>query len=244
MSIITETLAWLTDPSNWQGPNGIPIRTGEQVAISAAAIVIAMLIALPVGLAIGHTGRGGTIAVNLANLGRALPSLAVIGIMLPITAAIDPQLGFKVYPTLIAMVVLAVPPILVNAQTGVREVDRDLVEAARGMGFDGATVLRRLELPIALPVIMVGLRSAGVQVVSTATLGAIVGFGGLGRYIVDGVSQNDDGQLYGGVVLVAALALATEAAFVGLQRLTTSPGLRQTGDPASGPSQPVVPTAA
>ena len=244
MNIVAQTLAWLTDPANWQGPNGIPVRTAEQVAISGTSLLIAVLIALPIGLWIGHTGRGTTVGVNVANLGRALPSLAVIGIMLPITAALDPQLGFKVYPTLIAMVILAVPPILVNAQTGVGEVDRELVEAARGMGFAEHHLLARVEMPIALPVILGGLRSASVQVVSTATLGAVVGFGGLGRYIVDGVSQNDDGQLYGGVVLVAGLALLTEASFGLLQHVLTSPGLRLERAGASETAMWVAPKAA
>jgi osmoprotectant transport system permease protein len=248
MSIVSQTIAWLTDPANWQGPNGIPVRMAEQVAISGASLLIAALIALPIGLWIGHTGRGANFAVNLANLGRALPSLAVIGLVWPITVAIDPQLGFKVYPTLIAMVILAIPPILVNAYTGISEVDRDLTEAARGMGYRERQVLSGLEMPLALPVTVGGLRSAAVQVVATATLGAIFGFGGLGRYLVDGIAQNDEGQLWGGVVLVAGLALTTEGLFALLQRLLTSPGLRQRPEPGAGagrtaPSLPPVTTA-
>jgi osmoprotectant transport system permease protein len=248
MNILSQTIAWLTDPANWQGPNGIPVRMAEQVAISGVSLLIAALIALPIGLWIGHTGRGATFAVNLANLGRALPSLAVIGLVWPITVAIDPDLGFKVYPTLIAMVILAIPPILVNAYTGISEVDRDLTEAARGMGYREHQVLGQVEMLIALPVTIGGLRSAAVQVVATATLGAIFGFGGLGRYLVDGIAQNDEGQLWGGVVLVAGLALATEGLFALLQRLFTSPGLRRPHDRGAmqrwtGPSVPPVTTA-
>ena len=154
--------------------------------------------------------------------------------MLPTTAAIDPELGFKVYPTLIAMVVLAIPPILVNSYAGIAEVDRDLVESARGMGLRERQILVSVELPIALPVVLGGIRSAGVQVVATATLGAIFGFGGLGRYIVDGVAQQDNGQLFGGVVLVAALAIVTEFVFALLQHIATSPGLRRSEEPSSG----------
>lgn len=238
MNIIGETLAWLTDPANWQGPNGIPVRMAEQIAISGVSLLVAALIALPIGLWIGHTGRGATFAVNLANLGRALPSLAVIGIVLPVTAALDPQAGFKFYPTLIAMIILAIPPILVNAYTGVSEVDAELTEAARGMGLREGQVLSRVEMPLALPVISGGLRSAAVQVVATATLGAIFGFGGLGRYIVDGIAQNDDGQLFGGVVLVSALAIATELLFTLLQRAAISPGLRLGRGPE--PVQPLL----
>ncbi len=227
-------IQWLLDPVNWSGPNGIPLRLAEQVGISALSLLIASLIALPIGVWIGHTGRAATLAVNLANIGRAIPSVAAIGIVLPITQAIDPDLGFRVYPTLIAMIILAIPPILVNAYAGVSGVDRELVEAARGMGFRERQILGRVEVPIALPVIGGGLRSAAVQVIATATLGAIFGFGGLGRYLVDGVAQNDDGQLYGGVLLVAALALAAEGGFALLQRGLTSPGLRQARSSARG----------
>jgi osmoprotectant transport system permease protein len=220
-------IAWLTDPANWSGPNGIPVRLGEHVTISVLSLLIASAIALPIGLWIGHTGRASTFAINTANIGRAIPSLAAIGLLVPITQAIDPELGFKVYPTLIAMVILAVPPILVNAYAGVSGVDRELVEAARGMGLRERQILRGVEMPIALPVLGGGLRSASVQVIATATLGAIFGFGGLGRYLVDGVAQNDDGQLFGGVFLVAALALTAEGLFALLQRFLTSPGLRR-----------------
>ena len=217
---------WLLDPAHWSGPDGIPLRLGEQVGISAISLLIAAAIALPVGVWIGHTGRAATLAVNIANIGRAIPSLAAIGIIAPITQAFDPELGFKVYPTLFAMIILAIPPILVNTYAGVSGVDRELVEAARGVGFRERQILLRIEVPIALPVIAAGLRSATVQVIATATLGALFGFGGLGRYLVDGVAQNDNGQLFGGVFLVAALALLAEGGFALLQRALTSPGLR------------------
>jgi osmoprotectant transport system permease protein len=217
---------WLLDPAHWSGPDGIPLRLAEQVGISAISLLIAAAIALPVGAWIGHTGRAATLAVNIANIGRAIPSLAAIGIIAPITQAFDPELGFKVYPTLFAMIILAIPPILVNTYAGVSGVDRELVEAARGVGFRERQILLRIEVPIALPVIAAGLRSATVQVIATATLGALFGFGGLGRYLVDGVAQNDNGQLFGGVFLVAALALLAEGGFALLQRALTSPGLR------------------
>jgi len=223
---IAETLAWLLDPAHWQGPNGIPARMEEQIAISAAALLIAALLALPAGLAVGHTGRGATLAVNAANLGRALPSLAVIGMLVPLTVLLDPQLGFKVYPTLVAMVILAVPPILVNAYAGVSGVDREVVEASRGMGYRERQILSGIEIPLALPVIIGGFRLASIQVIGTATLGALFGFGGLGRYLVDGVDQNDDPQVFAGVVLVAGLAIATAGLLTLLQRRLQSPGLR------------------
>jgi osmoprotectant transport system permease protein len=225
MELIGETVAWLTDPAHWQGRDAIPLRLLEHVELSAVSLLLAIAIALPIGLLIGHTGRGATLAINLANLGRALPSLAVIAIAGSFTVLLDPQLGFKLYSTLIGMVVLAVPPILVNAYAGVSGVDRELVEAARGMGLRERQILIGIEIPIGLPVIVGGLRSGAVQIVATATLGAIFGGGGLGRYLIDGISQGDDGKIFGGVVLVAALALATEGVFALIQRLLTSPGL-------------------
>ena len=182
MAIFSQTLTWLTDPAHWSGPGGIANRLLEHILLSNISLAIALAIALPVGLWVGHTGRYATLAVNAANIGRAVPSLAAIAIALPITVAIDPQLGFKVYPTIAGMVVLAVPPILVNAYAGVAGVDRDLVEAGRGMGMRPAQLLLKVELPLAVPVIAAGVRSAAVQIVATATLGAIFGFGGLGRY--------------------------------------------------------------
>jgi osmoprotectant transport system permease protein len=226
MTVISDTIAWLTDPAHWSGPNGIPLRLAEHVGISAGSLLIALAIALPVGLWIGHTGRGAALAVNSANLWRALPSLAVIAIVLPITAAIDPQAGFKLYPTVVAMVVLAVPPILVNTYAAISGVDPDLVEAARGQGMTERQLLARVELPLAVPVVVTGIRSGAVQIVATATLGAIFGFGALGRYLVDGVAQRDTGQIFGGVVLVAGLVIATELVFAVTQRVLTSRGLR------------------
>jgi osmoprotectant transport system permease protein len=228
MNLIETTVGWLADPSHWTGPGSILLRLGEHIALSGISLGIAIAIALPAGIWIGHTGRFAALAVNVANIWRALPSLALIGLILPFTAAIDPQLGFKVYPTLIAMVVLAIPPILVNAREGIAGVDGDLVEAARAMGMREGQVVRRLELPLALPALIAGIRSAAVQVVATATLGAIFGAGGLGRFLVEGIDQRDDGMTFGGVVLVAALALGVEGAFVLLQRSIRSPGLVRT----------------
>ena len=222
MTFLQATVVWLTNPDNWQGTGGIPTRILEHLELSIAALLIAALVALPAGLAVGHARRGSGVAVGIATIGRAIPSFALMGLFLPFTQALDPQYGFTIYPTLLAMAILAVPPILVNALTGVIEVDQDLVEAARGMGFTEAAVLRRLEIPLALPVILGGIRSATVQVIATTTLGAILAFGGLGRYIVDGIAQKDDGQLYGGVVLVATLALLGEASLALLQRLVAT----------------------
>jgi len=225
MDILAATAQWLADPAHGQGPSGIPLRLGEHVALSAISLLLAALVAMPLGLWIGHTGRLSWFVVSSANAWRALPSFAVIGLLIPFTTLLDPNLGFTLYPTLVAMIVLAGPPILVNSYQGVAGVDRDLVEAARGMGMSGRQILFGLEMPVALPVLATGMRSAAVQVIATATLGATFGFGGLGRFIVLGAANQDNGELFGGVVLVAALALGTLALFVLLERRLASPGL-------------------
>jgi osmoprotectant transport system permease protein len=223
---MNEIAAWFSNPANWAGPNGIPTRLLQHVGVSGVSLLLAAAIALPIGLFIGHTRRGVRLAVNLANLGRAVPSLAMIALVVPITTMLDPQAGFKVYPTIVAMVVLAIPPILVNSYAGVAGVDRELVESARGMGLRERQILGRVEVPIALPVIVGGLRSATVQIVATATLGAIYGLGALGAFVVEGVAQQDYAQVFGGVILVGILALGAEAILGAIQRRITSPGLR------------------
>jgi osmoprotectant transport system permease protein len=231
MDLVIVTAQWLADPAQWQGPNGIPSRLIEHVALSGVSILAAALIALPLGLWIGHTGRYSWWIVGSANAWRALPSFAVIGLLVPFTTVIDPNLGFTLYPTLVAMIVLAGPPILVNAYQGVAGVDRELVEAARAMGMKEHQILWDVEIPIALPVLATGLRLAAVQVIATATLGATFGFGGLGRFIVLGDANRDNGELFGGVVLVAALAFVTLGAFLLLERRLVSAGLKR---PAAG----------
>ncbi len=225
MDLIGATAAWLSDPAHWQGANGIPSRLFEHVALSGGSLALATLVALPLGLWIGHTGRISWLVVTSANAWRALPSFAVIGLLVPFTTVLDANLGFTLYPTLVAMVVLAGPPILVNAYQGVADVDTDLVEAARAMGMKERQILLGVEMPIALPVLATGIRSAAVQVIATATLGSAFGFGGLGRFIVLGDANKDNGELFGGVVLVAALALTTLGLFLLLERRLVSAGL-------------------
>jgi osmoprotectant transport system permease protein len=223
MNIVNAVIAWFADPAHWTGMNGVPYRLFQHVGISAASLAIAAAIALPIGLYIGHTGRGQALAINLANLGRAIPSLAAIAIVVPFTQMIDPARGFNLYPTVIAMVVLAIPPILVNTYAGLAQVDRDLIESARGMGMTERQLLRRVEIPVAVPVIVGGIRSASVQVIATATLGAVYGLGALGGFIVEGVAQRDDGRLFAGVVLVALLALLAEGGLSLVQRRLAAP---------------------
>lgn len=221
---------WLTDPTHWTGADGIPTRLLEHISISAVAVVVACLIAIPIGLWIGHTGRRAFIAINLANVGRAVPSYAVMAMILPISLSFSPDLGLSVIPTFLAMTLLAIPPVLVNTYAALREVDRDLIEAARGMGMREGEVLRSVEIPIGLPIIVGGIRTAAVQVVATATLGAVFGYGGLGRYLIDGIARRDFDRLFAGVVLVAGLALLTDLGLALVQRRLTSAGLRAATD--------------
>jgi osmoprotectant transport system permease protein len=224
MDFLVAVIAWLLDPAHWQGGDGIPLRLLEHIQLSAVALAVAAAVALPVGLAVGHSRRGAFVALNLANVGRALPSLAILGLALPFTIQVFHQLDF--WPTLIALVALAIPPMLTNASIGIREVDPEAVEVARGLGMSSSQVLARVELPIALPVVLGGIRTAAVQVVATATLGAFVAGGGLGRYIIDGIAVQETERIFVGAVLVALLALATEAVFGWLERRAVSPGLR------------------
>ncbi|HYO44961.1 MAG TPA: ABC transporter permease [Candidatus Limnocylindrales bacterium] len=217
---MNETITWLADPATWQGQTGVPSRIVEHLAISVVSVVVATLIALPIGLWIGHTGRYANAAINLANVGRAVPSYAVIVIILPISLALVPQLGLNVIPTFLAMVLLAIPPILVNAYAGLREVDRDLVEAARGMGLKERQILSDIEVPLAAPVIVGGFRTAVLNVIATATIGAVLGFGGLGRFILDGRLKGvtGTGELIGGAIVVAVLAVGVDLLLAVLQR--------------------------
>ena len=225
MDFLARAAAWFADPAHWQGSDGIPIRVLEHVALSGVSLLVGVLIALPIGLYIGHTGRGALVAVSVSNIGRALPSFGVLGMALPLTLWLQQQLDFRaggvgVLPTFIALALLAIPPVVTNAYTGLREVDRDLVEAARGMGMTGSQLLRGVELPLSMPIILAGLRTSAVQVVATATLGAVLGTGGLGRYIIDGLATREYEQVFAGAVIVGLLSILTELAFVWLQRRT------------------------
>ncbi|QNS05585.1 ABC transporter permease [Streptomyces xanthii] len=214
MNAISGACDWLSTSANWQGEKGVWHRLAEHLYFSGVALGIACLIALPLALWLGHIGRGGALAVNVSNVGRAVPTLAVL-VLLTLT----PLGRHGDVPTLIALVLFAVPPLLTNAYVGVREVDRSVVEAARGMGMSGGQVFARVELPLAYPLVMTGLRSAAVQVIATATLAAMAGEGGLGRIITAGFNLQDTPQVVAGAVLVAALALVVEGAFVAVGRL-------------------------
>jgi osmoprotectant transport system permease protein len=218
---------WLTAGSHWRGSNGIAHRVYEHLVMSGAAVLTALVVALPIGLLLGHAKRGGNTAINVANVGRAIPSFALLVLGFELLKGVT-LFGLGALPAYFALVALAIPPIVLNAVVGLRQVDPDIKEAARGMGMSGGQVLRRVEIPIAVPLIMAGVRTAGVQVVATATLAAVVGWGGLGTYIVGGLDQQDHVQLFAGALLVALLALLTEVGLGLVQRALTPNGLRST----------------
>jgi osmoprotectant transport system permease protein len=225
MSVPADVVDWFTTADHWRGDFGVPHRLTEHAVMSLAAVVTAVVVALPVGLWLGHRGRGGAFAINLANVGRAMPSLAILALMQQ-AIGLSGWPGFGARPAFVALVALAVPPLVTNAYVGMRGVEPDVVEAARGMGMTGGELLWRVELPIALPVVMAGVRTAAVQVVATASLAAVTAWGGLGRFIVDGFGQRDDAQIVAGALLVALLALATELVLGRVQRAVVSEGLR------------------
>lgn len=228
MSFIGQVVQWFLNAAHWQGDGGIPHRTFEHLAMSGASVLTAALIALPVGIAIGHFGKGGNLAINISNIGRAIPSFALLVLAAQFfgIAAASQVVGFGAVPAFVALVALAIPPMVTNSYVGMREVDPDVREAARGMGMRERVVLLRVELPIAMPFIMAGIRTSAVNVVATATLAAVVAWGGLGRFIVDGLGLQDYPMLFAGAVLVAALSLIVEFSLAGAQRLATPAGLR------------------
>ncbi|MFD6287674.1 ABC transporter permease [Streptomyces sp. NPDC060205] len=210
---------WLTSSAQWHGDDGIPHRLAEHLTYSGLSLLFATLIGLAFGLLVGHTGRGAFAVATVANLARAIPTFGLV--VLVVTLA-----GLSTAPVLVALVALAVPPILINTFEGVRGVDPDARDAAKGMGMTGWEVLLKVEVPMALPLILLGLRVAAIQVVATATVAAYPGLGGLGRYIVDGLSRNDYQLVIGGSAVVVALALVVQAVFTALRRAVVSPGLR------------------
>ncbi len=220
MSFIGQVVHWFLNASHWQGDGGIPHRLEEHVLMSAASLAAAMVIALPIGIFIGHFGRGGALAINLSNVGRAIPSFALLVIAVELV-------GIGAVPAFVALVALGIPPIVTNSYLGMREVDHDVREAAKGMGMRDPIVLWRVELPIAIPFIMAGIRTSAVNIVATATLAALVAWGGLGRFIVDGLGQQDYPMLYAGAILVGVLSLIVEFSLAGVQRLVTPVALRR-----------------
>ncbi|MFJ7769517.1 ABC transporter permease [Streptomyces sp. NPDC097107] len=220
MNVLHFVNAFFSDGAQWHGYDGIPQRLLEHVQYTLMALGLAAAIGLPLGLLTGHTGRGGNAVAFVATAARALPSF---GLLVLIAVVV----GIGLLPVMVPLVVLAVPPILVTTYEAVRSVDPSPVDAARGMGMHESSILLRVELPVALPLVLSGLRSAAIQVVSTATIAAYVSLGGIGRYIIDGLYQRDYEKVVGGATLVALLALVTLAVFWAAERLAVSPGVRR-----------------
>lgn len=223
--MISGLISWFSDSANWTGEFGVPHRLFQHLWYTGLSLAVAALVAIPVGLAIGHTGRGRFLAINLAGAARAIPSLGLLYLMI---LWLFPKLGGEsalVAPAIIVLVVLAIPPIMAGAYAGVEGVDPAARDAAKGMGMTGMQVLRQVELPCAAPLIFSGLRSATLQVVSTATIAAVGGTGGLGRYLIDGQKILDYPQMAAGALLVGALALLLDFGLSRIQKAVVSPGL-------------------
>lgn len=228
IDFLTDVFEWFTTGSHWTDAAdadsfvqiNITTRVFEHIQISGVTLLIAVLVAAPPAMVLGHRRRAEFISITVANLGRAVPSFAILVLALRFIG----RLGF--WPTFVALLALAIPPIFTNTYTAFAGVDPDLTEAARGMGFTERQLLSRVKLPLSMPVILAATRVAAVQVVATATLGALVAWGGLGRFIIDGFALRDNVQLFAGAVLVAALAVLTELAFAVAERYLIAAPLR------------------
>ncbi|WP_322760700.1 ABC transporter permease [Frankia sp. Cr2] len=218
MSTISQTASWLGDSANWDGGNGVTRRLIEHVTLTTASVGLACALALPIGVWLGHIGRGRILAVGISTVERAVPALAVLVLL-----AVGP-LGFGNTTATVALTLIAVPPLLSTAYLSMRDVDKAVTQAAVGMGMSGGQVLRQVELPLAAPLLLVGLRTATARVVATATVAALIGGGGLGRLVLDGLAHHDDAQAVGGAVLVVALALIIQGMLLCLGRLVTPAG--------------------
>ena len=222
MSFVSYAWDWINQSANWQGPGSIPQQIIAHLGYSILPLVIATVIGIPAGAVIGHTGRGAVFVVNLANAWRAIPTLGLLTLLAVF-------LGFSFLTWLLPLVVLAIPPILVNTYEGVAGVDPGVLDAAKGAGMTSWQQVRRVEVPIALPLILVGLRTSAIFVVATATIAAYIGLGGLGRFIIDGLASYDYGPVAGGALLLVMLAVLVLGFFAVLSRLIVPAGLRKQG---------------
>ena len=218
MNLLGDLISFLTTWSNWTGPRGLLTLGANQLLVSGIAIAAAVTVAVPAGLLIGHARRGATATVGVANIGRALPSFAIL--VLAFSVFSQWGRGLSVWPTAVALTLLAIPPILTNTITAVGEVDPDVRDAAEAAGMRWHQVLWRVEAPLAVPLVITGLRVSATQVVATATLGAWVGFQCLGTLIFEGFAQQDDTRILAGAVLVSALTIATDVAIGAVARRT------------------------
>lgn len=213
MGAVTGPLSWLTDAAHWRGPEGIPTLLGQHLGLSALAVLVACLLALPLGVWLGHTGRGGTVALNVGNIGRAVPTYAVLSLLYLV-------ISNRQTDTVVALVLFGIPPVLTNAYVAVREVDPVVVDSARGMGMSGPQVLRRVELPLATPLLLAGVRLCAVQVVATTTIAALIAGPGLGRIVTAGFAVQDQDQVVAGAAVVAVVALVVDLVMAVVVRRT------------------------
>jgi osmoprotectant transport system permease protein len=225
LNLLIDSVHWIADADHWQGSAGIPHRLLEHIELSALALVCAMLVSIPAGVLLGHIRRGGLLAVSVVNIGRAIPTFAILAVTLPLALWLNIDYGF--WPTWAAVFLLALPPMFTNAYTAVRQVDPESVDAARGMGLTDREVLLGVEVPLGAPVILAAIRVSAVQVVATVPLGAVVGWGGLGRFLLDGLASYDYPQVVVGATLVALLAIGTEVAFGLVERFLLPRGVRR-----------------
>lgn len=218
--MLAEALRYLFDGSNWPGQGGLTEQLAQQLLLTVVSLVVCLVVAIPLALWLGHIGRGGTIAINVSNIGRAVPVFAVLVILSvgPIGTDELGAFGRAGLATLISLVLFGLPPLITNAYVGVREVDRDIVEAARGMGMSEWRLFRTIELPLAMPVVMTGVRIALIQIWATATIAAMVAGPGLGNTITSGFVNQDYGVVLAGSILVAVLALVLEGLLVLVER--------------------------
>jgi osmoprotectant transport system permease protein len=227
MHFLRQVVDWLANGDNWFGRDGLVHLLRQHLQVSAASLAVAIMIGLPIGLALGHFRRGGAIAINVANAGRALPTYAVLVLAVTVFGISSPRpLAWTgSAATFVALVLLGIPPIITNAYVGMIEVDRELVDAARGVGMRGFQVLVGVELPIALPLVMAGIRTAALGVVATATLASWTGYDTLGTPINVGLAVQDNVRVFAGALIVAVLALLVEVGLAWTQHLLVSPGL-------------------
>lgn len=223
---MTPALVAFWETIEWTGPRGLPERTVAHLELSLLAMALAMALAIPLAVLIGHTGRGGPAATALVTAGRAVPTYAVIALLFPVAILWGLGLGF--WPGIVALVLLAIPPLFTNTLTGLREVDPALVESARGMGMTPRQVLWSVQFPVALPLVLAGIRTATVQVMSTATLASIFGYQALGSYLTEGLAQRDDAKLLVGTVAVGVLWLVAEVG-LGLAQWRLTPWVERSG---------------
>lgn len=250
MNFVLEALAFIVDPASWVGPNGIAARLGTHLAITGLSVAIAAVIAVPLGLLIGHTGRARSLVIGLTGAARALPTFGVLTLF--VLLGIQFGMGLSLPPVIAVLAILAIPPLLAGAYSGVEAVDRLTVDAARAQGMTEWQLLTRVELPLALPLLVGGLRSATLQVVATATIAAYVAQGGLGRYLIEGLQLRDYARAVVGAILVAALALLLDGLLAVVQRLVAPRGVprgatrtRSTiGSTAGRPTRPLEATRA